>query len=134
MHACMLRSMHDSKAAALAACAVRGGLCCASAAQKGHGGLSGRLPSFAPAAKLASLRLHGNSFSGPLPEVPGGIQEVRLSGNLLTGRVPSAYSALKELQTLKAERNRLSGSIDSGMELIINCLLHCYHLPHVVTC
>ena len=49
------------------------------APQKGEsGGLSGSLPSFAAAHGLASLRLQGNSFAGPLPKLPAGIQEVRL--------------------------------------------------------
>jgi hypothetical protein len=99
------------------------------AAQKGQGGLSGRLPSFAPAAKLASLRLHGNSFSGPLPEVPAGIQEVRLACNQLTGGVPSAYARLEELHTLKAEANRLSGSIEPSTNIY-----PAQTLSHTTTC
>ena len=55
------------------------GACSVAAAQKGqNGGLSGSLPSFAAAGSLASLRLQGNSFTGPLPELPAGIQEVGL--------------------------------------------------------
>ena len=106
------------------------GLCRGAAPQKGQGGLSGRLPSFAPAVKLASLRLHSNSFTGPLPELPGSIQEVRLAGNQLTGGVPSAYSRLAELHTLKADSNCLSGRIERSAQISMPELPSLRHLPH----
>jgi hypothetical protein len=85
-------------------------------AQKREGGLSGDLPSFAAAGKLRALRLHGNGFSGPLPRLPGSIEEVRLSRNQLTGGVPASYGQLAGLHTLKAEQNRLSGTIPKGAQ------------------
>ena len=82
-------------------------------AQKGLG-LSGDIPSFSPALELSVLRLDGNSFSGKLPNLPPSIQEIRLQRNQIHGSVPEGYGELPHLHTLKAESNRLLGSIPSG--------------------
>ena len=84
-----------------------------SVVQKGKG-LSGEIPSFSPALELSVLRLDGNSFGGKLPSLPPSIQEVHLQRNELHGSVPEGYGELPHLHTLKAESNKLSGSIPTG--------------------
>ena len=84
--------------------------------QKGEG-LSEELPSFAHAQGLAVLRLNGNSFSGQLPELPASTQEVRLQRNELRGEIPRTWGFLEHLHTLKAEENKLTGSIPAGWPL-----------------
>ena len=81
--------------------------------QKGKG-LSGDIPSFRGAEGLRALRLNRNSFTGQLPSLPAGIREVRVQQNQLRGPVPPGYGDLEQLHTLKAESNKLSGSIPSG--------------------
>lgn len=82
--------------------------------QKGKG-LSGELPSFTHAQGLIVLRLNGNSLTGQLPELPSTVQEIRMQSNELHGSIPRGYGFLKQLHTFKAEENRLSGGIPSGL-------------------
>ena len=82
--------------------------------QKGKG-LSGELPSLTHAQGLSVLRLSGNSFTGQLPELPPSLREIRVQGNELQGSIPRGYGFLRHLHTLKAEENRLTGNIPSGV-------------------
>ena len=63
------------------------------------------------------LRLDGNSITGQLPELPSTVQEIRVQNNELHGTIPRGYGFLKQLHTFKAEENKLSGSIPSGLPL-----------------
>ena len=96
--------------------------------QKGKG-LSGELPSFAHAQGLAVLRLNGNSFSGQLPELPASSQEVRLQRNELNGEIPHTWGFLEHLHTLKAEDNKLTGSIPAGLASFL-CMRQSPCSPH----
>lgn len=96
--------------------------------QKGKG-LSGEPPSFAHAQGLAVLRLNGNSFSGQLPELPASTQEVRLQRNELNGEIPRTWGFLEHLHTLKAEENKLTGSIPAGLAFFL-CMLQSPCSPH----
>jgi hypothetical protein len=77
-------------------------------------GLSGELPSFSAARGLSVLRLEGNGLAGPLPGLPGSVQDVRLSQNRLSGSIPAEYGRLDRLHTLRLEQNDLSGAIPDG--------------------
>lgn len=81
--------------------------------QKGEG-LSGELPSFANAAELRVLRMGGNALTGPLPDLPFYIQEVRLHQNMLSGSIPDSYHDLPDLHTLKIEHNQVTGPLMPG--------------------
>jgi hypothetical protein len=78
------------------------------------GGLSGGVPSLLNAQSLKAVRLEGNALTGPLPDLPPSVQDVRLSQNRLAGSIPLSYGQLPKLHTLKLEQNQLTGPIPTG--------------------
>ncbi|KAF5734578.1 inactive receptor kinase [Tripterygium wilfordii] len=77
--------------------------------------LTGQLPSdLALCSGLRNLYLHGNLFSGGIPEFLFGMKDlvrVNLASNNFTGEISKGFDKLPRLKTLYLENNRLAGSI-----------------------
>lgn len=73
---------------------------------------------------LVSLKLHGNSFSGALPEpaLPnstcGSLQVLDLGGNKLSGEFPEYVTKFKALKMLDLSSNVFEGSVPDGLGLL----------------
>ncbi|XP_020233858.1 receptor protein kinase TMK1 [Cajanus cajan] len=80
--------------------------------QQGQG-LSGRIDVVATMVSLTSLWLHGNAFTGPIPEKIGDLSSLKdldLNGNNLVGLLPSGLADIK-LDNLDLNNNHLMGPI-----------------------
>lgn len=60
--------------------------------------LAGKVPSLAAMKTLARLDLSGNSFDGPLPDVPESVSHIVLTGNKFSGAIPASYAAAGNLR------------------------------------
>ncbi|KAG5406160.1 hypothetical protein IGI04_012279 [Brassica rapa subsp. trilocularis] len=73
---------------------------------------------------LVSLKLHGNSFSGALPEpaLPnstcGSLRVLDLGGNKLSGEFPEYVTKFKALKMLDLSSNVFQGSVPDGLGLL----------------
>ncbi|KAG2575837.1 hypothetical protein PVAP13_7KG366100 [Panicum virgatum] len=82
--------------------------------QLGDTKLSGTLDVIATMPSLQELWLHGNQFSGPIPDAIAACKDlytVRLNNNQLLGLVPPALATLPDLQELKLDNNNLLGPV-----------------------
>ncbi len=85
---------------------------------------SGRIPQWVAdltTQKLASITLHSNQLTGPIPtptppKAPTALERLRLSGNKLTGTIPESLCSAPDLETLSLGNNQLSGSIPKCLE------------------
>ncbi|KAL3830694.1 hypothetical protein ACJIZ3_019496 [Penstemon smallii] len=79
--------------------------------QQSSSRLNGSLAVLGNMTQLTEVWLHGNSFSGPLPDFTGLIQLQNLSlrDNSLTGPVPDSLIGLKSLMVLNLTNNMLQG-------------------------
>lgn len=76
-------------------------------------GMSGTIEVVATMVSLKSLWLHGNHFTGAIPENVGdvsGLRDLNLNGNNLVGFVPDSLAGLK-LDALDLNNNHLMGPI-----------------------
>uniref|UniRef100_A0A803LXN5 non-specific serine/threonine protein kinase n=1 Tax=Chenopodium quinoa TaxID=63459 RepID=A0A803LXN5_CHEQI len=77
------------------------------------GGMSGPIDVIASMTYLTQLWLHGNHFTGTIPEGIGtliSLKDVDLNGNQLVGRIPQSLASL-ELERLDLNNNMLMGPI-----------------------
>ncbi|ONM19653.1 Receptor-like kinase TMK2 [Zea mays] len=82
--------------------------------QQGDAKLSGTLDVVATMTGLQELWLHGNDFSGPVPDAIAVCKElytVRLNNNQLLGLLPPGLAALPALRELKLDNNNLLGPV-----------------------
>ena len=80
---------------------------------QGGGGMTGPIDVVAKMSSLTTLWLHGNKFSGPLPENIGdltSLKDLNLNGNQLVGFIPDSLASL-ELNSLDLNNNHLVGPI-----------------------
>ena len=82
--------------------------------------LTGTIPNRALAklSGLLSLKLADNALEGYLPPLLGdaaNLTHIDLTHNKLSGRLPGAWGKLGALQTLKAEQNRLTGTLPAAL-------------------
>ncbi|WVZ87771.1 hypothetical protein U9M48_034359 [Paspalum notatum var. saurae] len=76
--------------------------------------LSGTLDVVATMTSLQELWLHGNDFSGPVPDAIADCADIytlRLNGNQLVGLLPPGLAAMPRLQELKLDNNDLLGPV-----------------------
>ena len=76
--------------------------------------LTGRLPEFNPEAKITSLYLGYNNFSGTIPETWSALSVVdmiNLSDNAIEGNIPEFFAQLYTLDHFSCENNIMSGVI-----------------------
>ncbi|KAI4357481.1 hypothetical protein L6164_001429 [Bauhinia variegata] len=80
--------------------------------QKSTNKLNGTLGVLQKMKSLKQIWVHGNQFTGPIPDFSKHDQlfDVNLRDNQLTGVVPSSLTSLKSLRTVKLSNNRLQGS------------------------
>ncbi|GAA0154393.1 hypothetical protein Leryth_014763 [Lithospermum erythrorhizon] len=77
------------------------------------GGLSGSIEVIGTMVGLTQVWLHGNQFSGPIPDNIGSLtslKDLHLDRNQLVGIIPQALANM-ELRTLKLDNNMLMGPI-----------------------
>uniref|UniRef100_A0A803KR90 Protein kinase domain-containing protein n=2 Tax=Chenopodium quinoa TaxID=63459 RepID=A0A803KR90_CHEQI len=77
------------------------------------GGMSGPIDVIASMTYLTQLWLHGNHFTGVIPEGIGSLislKDVDLNGNQLVGRIPQSLASM-ELERLDLNNNMLMGPI-----------------------
>ncbi|OEL26450.1 Receptor-like kinase TMK3 [Dichanthelium oligosanthes] len=82
--------------------------------QLGEAKLSGTLDVIATMTNLQELWLHGNDFTGPIPNGIAACKDlytVRLNSNQLQGLVPPGLATLPQLQELKLDNNNLLGPV-----------------------
>ncbi|WVZ12596.1 hypothetical protein V8G54_017126 [Vigna mungo] len=80
--------------------------------QKSDGKLNGTLDVLKSMTYLKQIWVHGNSFTGPIPDLSNQDQlyDVSLRDNQLTGVVPSSLTALPSLKVVNLTNNLLQGS------------------------
>lgn len=81
--------------------------------QQGGGGLTGPIDVVTTMSSLNSLWLHGNQFTGTIPESIGNLsllKDLNLNGNKLVGLIPDSLANLA-LDTLDLSNNMLMGPI-----------------------
>lgn len=81
--------------------------------QQGGGGLAGPIDVVTTMSPLNSLWLHGNQFTGTIPESIGDLtllKDLNLNGNKLVGLIPDSLANLA-LDTLDLSNNMLMGPI-----------------------
>lgn len=81
--------------------------------QQGGGGLTGPIDVVTTMSPLNSLWLHGNQFTGTIPESIGDLtllKDLNLNGNKLVGLIPDSLANLA-LDTLDLSNNMLMGPI-----------------------
>jgi Leucine-rich repeat (LRR) protein len=77
------------------------------------GGMSGPIDVIASMTSLSQLWLHGNSFTGTIPENIGGLsllRDLNLNGNKLVGLVPQSLADMP-LDNLDLNNNQLMGPV-----------------------
>nr|XP_043626762.1 receptor protein kinase TMK1 [Erigeron canadensis] len=79
--------------------------------QKGGSKLNGSISVLQNMTQLTEVWLHGNMFSGPLPDFSGlnQLQNLSLRDNSLTGPVPASLVGLKSLKVVNLTKNMLQG-------------------------
>lgn len=79
--------------------------------QQSQSKLNGSIAVLQNMTSLSEVWLHGNQFSGPLPDFSQNIQLQNLSlrDNMLTGPVPDSLVGLQSLKTVNLTNNRLQG-------------------------
>ncbi|KAL2347808.1 hypothetical protein Fmac_001808 [Flemingia macrophylla] len=80
--------------------------------QQSSGKLNGTLDVLKGMTSLKQIWVHGNSFTGPIPDLSNHDQlfDVSLRDNQLTGVVPPSLTALPSLQVVNLTNNMLQGS------------------------
>ncbi|KAJ3687830.1 hypothetical protein LUZ61_016994 [Rhynchospora tenuis] len=79
-------------------------------------GLTGPIDVITQMSFLTDVWLHGNSFTGPIPDSIGALTaltRIWLNNNQLVGLIPSNLTSLPSLQDLKLDNNLLMGPIPS---------------------
>ncbi|KAL9334285.1 hypothetical protein Peur_074424 [Populus x canadensis] len=77
------------------------------------GGMSGSIDVIANMTSLSQLWLHGNSFSGTIPEKIGDLsllRDLNLNGNKLVGYIPQSLADM-QLENLDLNNNQLMGPV-----------------------
>ncbi|XP_047322343.1 receptor protein kinase TMK1-like [Impatiens glandulifera] len=79
--------------------------------QRGSSPLNGSLSVLQNMTQLTQVWLHGNSFSGPLPDFSqlNSLQDLSLRDNRLTGLVPDSLVNLQSLKVVNLTNNMLQG-------------------------
>ncbi|CAI9761949.1 unnamed protein product [Fraxinus pennsylvanica] len=79
--------------------------------QNSNSRLNGSIAVLQNMTQLTEVWLHGNSFSGPLPDFTGltQLQKLSLRDNSLTGPVPTSLVGLKSLMVVNLTNNMLQG-------------------------
>ncbi|XP_073142751.1 receptor protein kinase TMK1-like [Henckelia pumila] len=79
--------------------------------QQSSSRLNGSISVLQNMTQLTQVWLHGNSFSGPLPDFSGMIQlqDLSLRDNSLTGTVPESLVGLQSIQVVNLTNNLLQG-------------------------
>ncbi|GAU20373.1 hypothetical protein TSUD_11910 [Trifolium subterraneum] len=80
--------------------------------QMGNNQLNGTLSVLQNMTSLLQIWVHGNSFTGPIPDFSnlGQLYDVSLRDNHLTGVVPSSLTSLQSLKVVNLTNNDLQGS------------------------
>ncbi|KAK3143303.1 hypothetical protein QOZ80_4AG0298700 [Eleusine coracana subsp. coracana] len=82
--------------------------------QQGETKLSGPLDVVATMTSLQTLWLHGNQFSGPIPDdiaACAALATLRLSNNMLVGLVPPGLAAIPHLTEVWLDNNKFLGPV-----------------------
>ncbi|XP_073286215.1 receptor protein kinase TMK1-like [Primulina huaijiensis] len=89
--------------------------------QKGSVRLNGSLDVLHNMTQLTDVWLHGNFFSGPLPDFTGltQLQNLSLRDNSLTGPVPDSLVGLKSLVVVNFTNNKLQGKTPSFSDTVL---------------
>lgn len=77
-------------------------------------GITGSIDIITTMTMLTDAWLHGNSFTGPIPDSIGAcvsLKDLVLNGNQLVGLIPENLTTLPQLQSLQLENNMLMGPI-----------------------
>lgn len=77
-------------------------------------GLSGGIDVIASMTQLSLVWIHGNAFTGPIPEAIGActsLKEFVINNNKLIGLVPTNLTTLPKLDMLQLQNNNLMGPI-----------------------
>lgn len=74
-------------------------------------GISGALPSWLHGMPTEALLVSNNQITGPLSNLPSGLQYLDLSHNKITGHLISTFPS--GLSTLRLSHNRITGSLGS---------------------
>ncbi|KAF9675259.1 hypothetical protein SADUNF_Sadunf09G0013400 [Salix dunnii] len=77
------------------------------------GGMSGSIDVIANMTSLSQLWLHGNSFSGTIPEKIGDLsllRDLNVNGNKLVGYIPQSLASM-QLENLDLNNNQLMGPV-----------------------
>ncbi|CAI5512451.1 unnamed protein product [Closterium sp. Naga37s-1] len=78
----------------------------------GFNSFTGRLPNFGALTKLRKLDIVANQFSGSLPPTfAPSIVSLEMHGNSFSGLLPNSLSRLVNLQSLDMARNNISGGV-----------------------
>ncbi|KAF3777186.1 Pollen receptor-like kinase 3 [Nymphaea thermarum] len=81
---------------------------------------SGLLPAFSGAGKLKAIFLHGNRFSGAIPDDAfagmDSLKKLWLAGNNFSGPIPSSLTSLRHLIEIRLENNAFSGKLPSFLQ------------------
>ncbi|XP_073142875.1 receptor protein kinase TMK1-like [Henckelia pumila] len=89
--------------------------------QKGSARLNGSVDVLQNMTQLTQVWLHGNLFTGPLPDFTGltQLQTLSLRDNILTGPVPDSLVGLKSLVMVNLTNNKLQGKTPSFSDTVL---------------